>query len=93
MDPDREVKVANAAGLADCRKLLMMAKAGKYDGYLLEGMACPGGCVNGAGTLRQPEKSTKAVQDFANQAEFTCANDTPYLEYLPLIEEKGKIRK
>jgi iron only hydrogenase large subunit-like protein len=93
MDPDREVKVANAAGLADCRKLLMMAKAGKYDGYLLEGMACPGGCVNGAGTLRQPEKSTKAVQEFANKAAFTCANDTPYLEYLPLIEEKGKIRK
>ena len=93
MDPDREVKVANAAGLADCRKLLMMAKAGKYDGYLLEGMACPGGCVNGAGTLRQPEKSAKAVRDFADQAAFTCANDTPYLEYLPLIEEKGKIRK
>ena len=27
-----------------------VAKAGKYNGYLLEGMACPGGCVAGAGT-------------------------------------------
>ena len=51
MDPEREVKVAKAAGLDECRKLLLMAKAGKHDGYLLEGMACPGGCVAGAGTL------------------------------------------
>ena len=36
MDPEREVKVAKAAGLDECRKLLLMAKAGKYDGYLLE---------------------------------------------------------
>lgn len=41
LDPEREVKVANAQGLDECVKLLRMAKAGKYDGYLLEGMACP----------------------------------------------------
>ena len=34
--------------------MLMLAKAGKLNGYLLEGMACPGGCVAGAGTLREP---------------------------------------
>lgn len=48
--PGREVKIANAEGLKECRKLLTVAKAGKYNGYLLEGMACPGGCVAGAGT-------------------------------------------
>ena len=26
--------------------MLMLAKAGKLNGYLLEGMACPGGCAN-----------------------------------------------
>ena len=93
MQPEREVKVAAAAGLADCRKLLMMAKAGKYDGYLLEGMACPGGCIAGAGTLRPIEQSHKEVEAFSSEACFTCANDTPYMEYLPLIEEKDKIRK
>ena len=93
MDPDREVKVAAATGLADCRKLLMMAKAGKYDGYLLEGMACPGGCIAGAGTMRPIEQAHKEVEAFSSEAKFTCANDTPYMEYLPLIEEKDKIRK
>ena len=46
-EPDVEVKTARAEGLRDCRKLMAMAKAGKYDGYLLEGMACPGGCIAG----------------------------------------------
>lgn len=48
MDPDREVKVVSANGLQECKKMLMAAKAGKYNGYLLEGMACPGGCIAGA---------------------------------------------
>ena len=93
MQPEREVKVAAATGLAECRKLLMMAKAGKYDGYLLEGMACPGGCIAGAGTLRPIEQSHKEIEAFSSEACFTCANDTPYMDYLPLIEEKDKIRK
>ena len=53
IDPDREVKVMNAEGLQNCKKMLQMAKIGKYNGYLLEGMACPGGCINGGG---QPYK-------------------------------------
>ena len=88
IDPDREVKVAKATGLDECRKMLLMAKAGKYDGYLLEGMACPGGCVAGAGTLQPVEKSKKEVSDFSARAEYSCAYDTEYKEYLPLIEEK-----
>lgn len=49
-----EVKIASAQGLADCKKLLMLAKAGKYNVYLLEGMGCPGGCIGGAGAARRP---------------------------------------
>ena len=50
--PEVEVKVQAAEGLKNCKTMLMMAKAGRLDGYLLEGMACPGGCVAGAGTLQ-----------------------------------------
>ena len=39
--PDRDVKVEKAEGLDNCKKILTLAKAGKYGGYLLEGMACP----------------------------------------------------
>ncbi|MDO4816592.1 MAG: 4Fe-4S dicluster domain-containing protein [Bacillota bacterium] len=89
-NPDLEVKVAKATGLDECRKLLMMAKAGKYNGYLLEGMACPGGCIAGAGTLQPIEKSEKNVDKFASEASFSCSLDTEFKEYLPVIEESGK---
>ena len=88
IDPTREVKIAKATGLHECRKLLMMARDGKYDGYLLEGMACPGGCVAGAGTLQPIDRSTRAVAKFADCAEYSCAYDTQYKDFLPLIEEK-----
>ena len=65
--PDMEIKVANAEGLRECRKLMTMAKAGKYNGYLLEGMACPGGCIAGAGTMLSLDQATKAVE-FAKKA-------------------------
>jgi iron only hydrogenase large subunit-like protein len=87
IDPTREVRVARADGLEECRKLLLMAKAGQFDGYLLEGMACPGGCVAGAGTLQPVEKSKKAVAAFADAADFACAVETEYKEFLPLIRE------
>ena len=63
--PDVEVKVEHAEGLAECRKMLMLAKAGKKDGCLIEGMGCPGGCVAGAGTNIPINKATAQVKNFA----------------------------
>ena len=68
IDPDREVLVEHADGLRECRKMLLMAKTGKYNGYLLEGMGCPGGCVAGAGTITPVKKSTAAVTKYTNDA-------------------------
>ena len=66
--PDLEIKTARAEGLRDCRKLMAMAKAGKYKGYLLEGMACPGGCVAGVGTILPVEKAAKFVEKYSTEA-------------------------
>ena len=80
--PDREIKIANAEGLRECRKLLTMAKAGKYNGYLLEGMACPGGCVAGAGTMQPIKKSQTAVNKYAAQAKHKISSQTEYVKEL-----------
>ena len=85
MDPDREVKVMSAQGLADCKKMMMMAKAGKYNGYLLEGMACPGGCIAGAGTLADPAKSAMMLNKYKNEAAMKVATETPYQDSLDLL--------
>ena len=76
--PDMEVKTARAEGLRDCRKLMTMAKAGKYKGYLLEGMACPGGCVAGAGTILPIDKATKFVEKYSKEAASASPLESPY---------------
>ena len=91
IDPSITVKTDFATGLKDCKKMLMMAKAGRRNGYLLEGMACPGGCVAGAGTIRPIKDATLAVEKFKNDAEeLSCAN-SPYLDQLPDVEEFERI--
>ena len=77
-DPDIQVKTARAEGLRDCRKMLAMAKAGKYNGYLLEGMACPGGCVAGAGTLLPVELAAKVVGNYQREADTHTPLESPY---------------
>ena len=77
-NPDAEVKTARAEGLRDCRKLMLMAKAGKYNGYLLEGMACPGGCVAGAGTLLPVDLATKVVGRYQSEARTESPMESPY---------------
>ena len=87
MDPDREVKVVSAEGLANCRKMMQLAKAGKYNGYLLEGMACPGGCIAGAGTIQPIKKTNASLELMKKQAAFTDCMDTEYENLLPQLEE------
>ena len=87
MDPEREVKIASAQGLAECKKLLTMARAGKYNGYLLEGMACPGGCVAGAGTLQPINKSSATVVKYAKEAKLQRASDSKYDITLSLLSD------
>ena len=76
--PDAEVKIQRADGLRECRKLLTLARAGKLDGYLLEGMACPGGCIAGAGTIIAPEQAAKRLKEHIAQADVTSCADSPF---------------
>lgn len=67
--PDVEVHIEHAESLSECKKMLMLAKAGKKNGCLIEGMACPGGCIAGAGTNIALNQAVKESQKFQNEAE------------------------
>jgi len=47
-----EVRVAVVHGLANARRLLERVKAGEAQYHFVEVMACPGGCIGGAGQPR-----------------------------------------
>jgi len=85
--PDREVKVASAQGLADCKKMLMLAKAGKYNGYLLEGMGCPGGCIAGAGTLADPARTSTLLTKYKKDAPIQHSADSDFKDYGKLLHD------
>ena len=87
IDPEREVLVEHADGLRECRKMLMMAKAGKYNGYLLEGMGCPGGCVAGAGTITPVKKSTAAVTRYVNEAKVKSVQESAAVKRLREVQD------
>ena len=62
--PEVPVHIEHAESLAECKKMLALAKAGKLKGCMIEGMACPGGCMGGAGTNVPIAKSSKALKKF-----------------------------
>lgn len=87
IDPAREIKIDYGDGLKECRKMLTLAKAGKRNGYLLEGMACPGGCVAGAGTISPIKDATAAVDTYKKAAPVQNAMDSAVKERLREAEE------
>ena len=85
--PDMDVKIASAQGLAECKKLLMLAKAGKYNGYLLEGMGCPGGCIGGAGTIADPARTAIKLNKYVKEAPFTDTEQSAFMTNIHVLKD------
>ena len=75
-----------AEGLNDCRKMMQRAKAGLLNGYLLEGMACPGGCVGGAGTVELIPQAAAEVAKIKKNSERAHSYESNYSSVLPELE-------
>ncbi len=87
IDPEIDVKIDSAMGLKECKKMLTLAKKGKRDGYLLEGMACPGGCVAGAGTLLPVNRATMQVNKFMKEADKSLGLDSEYMDEIEVMKD------
>ena len=86
-EPGKTIPIQYGDGLRECRKMLMLAKAGKYNGYLLEGMGCPGGCVAGAGTIRPVKTATNRVAAYQAAATRKSPLEDPERDMLEKIQE------
>ena len=63
-----EYKPVVCDGLEQCRMALLKLRAGKLDGNFVEGMACVGGCIAGAGCLTHGEKDRDQVDAYGREA-------------------------
>ena len=59
-----------ADGIHECKKAMMIIKAGKYPANICEGMSCKGGCANGPAVIDNSIK-VKAKVDRENAPELT----------------------
>ena len=66
---DIDAKVCRANGASECKKALLLLKAGKLPEDFIEGMACEGGCVGGPSSFEDQTKTKKYRDALLSQAD------------------------
>ncbi len=77
MEDAPEIPTIAADTLADCMSMLKKIQKKRLNPppLLVEGMACPFGCVGGPGTLAPLRKARKAAQKYAKESEWQKPTD------------------
>ena len=65
---DFPLKAAVCDGIEACRTALLKKSKNLLDANFIEGMACMGGCINGAGCLTHGEKNKAEVDKYGMEA-------------------------
>lgn len=65
---NEDIKLVAANGHYECKDCLKLIKTGKFDGTVLEGMMCLGGCTGGVSSLVTNAIQVKNVNNRDNQA-------------------------
>ena len=67
-ETDFELKSCVCNGIEECSLALLKKKKGVLDANFIEGMACVGGCIGGAGCLTHGEKNKAEVDKYGREA-------------------------
>ena len=65
---DFKVNPVVCDGIEECRMALLKKSKNALPNNFIEGMACVGGCIGGAGCLTHGEKNKKQVDDYGREA-------------------------
>lgn len=71
-----EASPISCSGIEECRVALIRASKGMLPHNFIEGMACKGGCINGAGCLSHSDKNPQKIVDYASSASAKTINDS-----------------
>ncbi len=81
-DLDFELKAVPCDGIEACKVALLKKSKNLLDGNFIEGMACVGGCIGGAGCLTHGEKNKSEVDKYGREAlEKTITDAISILKY------------
>jgi NADH-quinone oxidoreductase subunit G len=83
---DREIKIAIVSGLKNADNIIKKIKAGEVHYDFVEVMACPGGCINGAGQpfAKADEKYDRSVRLYKvdKMKSISRSDDNPLMDSL-----------
>ncbi len=65
---DFDLKAVSCDGIEECRMALLKKSKNVLDANFIEGMACVGGCIGGAGCLTHGEKNKAEVDKYGKEA-------------------------
>ena len=65
---DFQLKAASCDGIEECKLTLLKKAKGLIDVNFIEGMACVGGCIGGAGCLTHSDRNRLAVDKYGRAA-------------------------
>lgn len=65
---DFSLKAESCDGIEECRIALLKKSKGLLDANFIEGMACVGGCIGGAGCLTHGDKNKSEVDKYGREA-------------------------
>lgn len=80
---DFNLKAISCDGIEECRMALLKKSKNVLDANFIEGMACVGGCIGGAGCLTHGEKNKAEVDKYGKEAYEKTISDA--------IRQLGKI--
>lgn len=63
-----ELKAVTCSGIEECRAALLKKSKNVLDGNFIEGMACTGGCIGGAGCLTHGVKDKAEIDKYGKEA-------------------------
>ena len=66
-DTDFELKACACDGIEQCKVALLKKSKNLLDANFIEGMACVGGCIGGAGCLTHGEKNKAEVDKYGRE--------------------------
>lgn len=76
-----DLKAVACDGIEECKKALLLKNKNMLDGNFIEGMACIGGCIGGAGCLTHGPKDKAEVDKYGQEAfEKTIGNAVSILK-------------
>ncbi len=73
--PGMVVDAVKGNGLKQCREILQAIEGGERSANFMEGMACPGGCLGGPGTIVKVDAAVPHLKEHADQAPAFAASE------------------